>query len=114
MCTATPWEASDAFALDNSDAVATEAKNDHLGFEVLYVYGGVVHKYRPDFLVRLKSGKMLILETKGQNTEQDRGKLQYLGEWVRAINAHGGFGCWRYDVAKNPGEIRDILEQTMP
>ncbi|CEK13013.1 hypothetical protein CWRG_00315 [Chthonomonas calidirosea] len=108
------WEALDAFALDNSDAVATWAKNDHLGFEVLYVYGGVVHKYRPDFLVRLKRGKMLILETKRQNTEQDRGKLQYLDEWVRAINAHGGFGCWCYDVAKNPGEIRDILEQTMP
>ena len=38
------WEASDAFALDSSDAVAAWVKNDHLGFEVLYVYRGVVRK----------------------------------------------------------------------
>lgn len=59
------WEASDAFALDDGDAVDAWAKNDHLGFEVLYVYRGVVRKYRPDFLVRLTSGETLILETKG-------------------------------------------------
>ena len=53
------WEASDAFALDDSDAVAAWVKNDHLGFEVLYVYRGVVRKYRPDFLVRLKNGEIL-------------------------------------------------------
>jgi type III restriction enzyme len=29
------WEATDAFALDNSDHVAAWAKNDHLGFEIL-------------------------------------------------------------------------------
>jgi len=103
------WEASDAFVLDDSDAVAAWAKNDHLGFEVLYVYRGVVRKYRPDFLVRLVSGEMLILETKGQDTEQDRVKRRYLDEWVQAVNAHGGFGRWARDVAYHPGEIKDIL-----
>jgi hypothetical protein len=29
------------------------------------VFKGVVKKYRPDFLIRLKSGKMLVLEVKG-------------------------------------------------
>jgi type III restriction enzyme len=105
------WEASDAFVLDNSDAVAAWAKNDHLGFESLYVYGGVVRKYRPDFLVRLKSGDMLVLETKGQDTEQDRVKHRYLDEWTQAINAHAAFGCWRSAVAHHPSEIRDILMQ---
>jgi type III restriction enzyme len=105
------WEASDAFVLDNSDAVAAWAKNDHLGFESLYVYGGVVRKYRPDFLVRLKSGDMLVLETKGQDTEQDRVKHRYLDEWTQAVNAHGAFGRWRSAVAHHPGEIRDILMQ---
>jgi len=28
---------------------------------------------------------------------------------VMAVNAHGGFGRWRGAVAKEPGEIRDIL-----
>jgi type III restriction enzyme len=105
------WEASDAFVLDDSDAVAAWVKNDHLGFEVLYVYRGVVRKYRPDFLVRLKSGDMLIVETKGQDTEQDRVKRVYLDEWTQAVNAHGGFGCWRWAVAKEPAEIRDVLLQ---
>lgn len=105
------WEASDAFALDDSDEVAAWVKNDHIGFEVLYVYRGVVRKYRPDFLVRLKRGDLLVLETKGQDTEQDKVKRRYLDEWTQAVNAHGGFGQWRWAVATAPGEIRDILMQ---
>lgn len=107
------WEASDAFALDESDNVAAWVKNDHLGFEVPYVYRGIVRKYRPDFLVRLASGDMLVLETKGQDTEQDQVKRRYLDEWTQAVNAHGGFGRWRQAVAKNPGEIRNILLQAV-
>jgi type III restriction enzyme len=55
------------------------------------------------------TGDMLILERKGQDTEQDRVKRRYLDEWVQAINQHGGFGRWRWDVAKQPGDILDIL-----
>lgn len=57
----------------DSEAVSAWVKNDHLGFEVLYVYRGVVRKCRPDFLVRLANGEFLVLETKGQNTEQKTG-----------------------------------------
>ena len=103
------WEAADAFVLDDSEHVVSWAKNDHLGFEVLYVYRGIVHKYRPDFLVRLRNSDMLVLETKGQETEQDQVKRRNLEEWVQAVNAHGGFGRWRCDVARATGEIRDIL-----
>lgn len=105
------WEASDAYVLDNSEHVAAWAKNDHLGFEILYVYRGVVRKYRPDFLARLANGDMLILETKGQETEQDRVKRRYLDEWVRAVNSHGGFGRWHWAVTRGPGEIKDVLQQ---
>jgi type III restriction enzyme len=103
------WEASDAYVLDHDPGVAAWVKNDHLGFEVLYIYRGVVRKYRPDFLARLNTGEMLILETKGQDTEQDRVKRRFLDEWVNAVNAHGGFGRWRWDVARQPGDIQDIL-----
>ena len=103
------WEATDAFALDASEHVAAWVKNDHLGFEVLYVYRGVVRKYRPDFLVRLTNGVRLVLETKGRESEQDRVKRCCLNEWAAAVNAHGGFGEWRAATAKTPGEIRDIL-----
>ena len=103
------WEAADAFQLDESPHVAAWAKNDHLGFEVLYIDRGVVRKYRPDFLIRLATGDMLILETKGQDTEQDHVKWKYLDEWVEAVNQQGGFGRWRWDVAKQPGDVLDIL-----
>ena len=103
------WESSDAFALDDSPQVAAWVKNDHLGFEVMYVYRGVVHKYRPDFLMRLTNGDMLVLETKGQPGEEERVKQHSLDEWTQAVTAHGGFGRWRCAVAYVPGEIRDIL-----
>ena len=105
------WEASDAFALDKSDEVETWVKNDHLGFELLYVHRGAVRKYRPDFLVRLRSGETLVLETKGQDVEKDKFKRRYLDEWTQAVNAHGGFGRWRWAVARAPGEVLDILGQ---
>lgn len=103
------WEASESFELDHSPAVAAWAKNDHLGFEVLYVFKGVVRKYRPDFIIRLTSGAHLILETKGQETEQDRTKRRFLDEWVRAVNHDGRFGHWRWAVSRNPSDLKDLL-----
>ena len=103
------WESSEAFALDHNPEVAAWVKNDHLGFEVFYVHRGVVRKYRPDFLVRLRSGNMLVLETKGRDSDQDRTKRRFLKEWVAAVNAHGGFGRWAGDVSLAPGDIQDIL-----
>ena len=84
-------------------------KNDHLGFEVFYVHRGVVRKYRPDFLIRLRSGDMLVLETKEQDSEQNQTKRRFLDEWANAVNAHGGFGRWVGDVSRSTGDIQDIL-----
>jgi len=103
------WEASDSYILDNSDEVKAWVKNDHLGFEIFYIHRGIVRKYRPDFIVKLTNNEMLILETKGQETEQDKVKQRYLNEWMQAVNAHGGFGQWRSAVARELGEINDIL-----
>lgn len=107
------WESSHAFALDNSDAVDAWVKNDHLGFEIAYVFKGVVRKYRPDFLVRLKNGVMLVLETKGRRTDEDEAKLRHLEEWVQAVNELGGFGCWQWAVAEHPSDIHDILAKQL-
>ena len=103
------WEASETFELDHNPVVDAWVKNDHLGFEVLYVYRGVVRKYRPDFLIRLKSGDMLVLETKGRDSDQNRTKRRFLDEWTRAVNAHSGFGRWSWDVSKDPSDIKDVL-----
>ena len=83
----------------------------HLGFEVLYFYRGVVRKYRPDYIVRLKTGDMLVLETKGQPDQQTQAKCRALEQWTHAINQHGGFGHWVAAVSTDPGDVKDILGQ---
>jgi len=45
----------------------------------------VVKKYRPDFIVKLKSGEHLILETKGQPSEKDKAKA-----WISGRMGAGG------------------------
>ncbi len=104
------WEASEAFELDRNSNVGSWVKNDHLGFEILYVFKGVVLKYRPDYLIRLTSGKMLIIEVKGLDSQQDKTKREFLSEWVRAVNAHSGFGDWSCDVSRNPKDLLNILQ----
>ena len=103
------WEASEAFAIDHDPRVEAWVKNDHLGFEVLYVYKGVVRKYRPDFLIRLTNGRMLVLEVKGEDDQQNHTKRRFLDEWCRAVNEQGGFGTWSWDVSHHQADVKDIL-----
>ena len=103
------WEASESFELDRSSHVRAWAKNDHLGFEITYTFRGVIHKFRPDYLIRLTNGKMLVLEVKGQDDQQQQTKREFLTEWCRAVNTHGGFGTWESNVSRNPNDIYEIL-----
>lgn len=103
------WEASEAFTLDRHPDVTAWAKNDHLGFEIVYVFDGVVRKYRPDFLVRLRTGLTLVVEVKGQDSPQNEAKRAALDEWVRAVTSHGGFGRWAWSVSRRPADIADLL-----
>ena len=96
----------------HSENVDALVKNVHLVFEILYVFKGVVHKYRPDFIVRLKTGGYSVLETKGQDTDQDKTKRGFLDEWVKAVNQHGGFGTWSWGVARKPGDVLGIVTGT--
>lgn len=105
------WEASEAFELDRSPHVAAWVKNDHLGFEITYSFKGIIHKFRPDYLIRLANGRMLVLEVKGQDNQEQQTKREFLAEWVRAINAQGGFGTWVADVSRQPTDIHETLER---
>ena len=107
------WEASESFELDRNSNISAWVKNDHLGFEVLYVFEGIVHKYRPDFIIRLKTGDYLVLEIKGQDAPKDKTKRNFLDEWVRAVNAHGGFGIWQCAVSKDPADVAGIIEKSI-
>ncbi|NIS48561.1 MAG: type III restriction endonuclease subunit R, partial [candidate division Zixibacteria bacterium] len=105
------WEASEAYVLDNHPKVEAWAKNDHLGFVIYYIFRGVVYRYFPDFIIKLTNGEQLILETKGQDTQKDKTKREFLDEWVQVVNEQGGFGRWHWAVSKAPSEIYEILSQ---
>lgn len=105
------WEATEAYELERSPDVEAWVKNDHLGFEILCIWQGVVKKYRPDFLIRLVNGVNLVLEVKGQDTQENRSKRRFLDEWVTAVNEHGGFGVWAGDVVLQPKEVVGILKK---
>ena len=45
----------------------------------------------------LANRTMLVLEVKGQDDQEQQTKREFLVEWVRAINGHGGLGTWAAD-----------------
>ena len=96
-------------AIEKNKKVASFVKNDHLGFIISYNYQGVIRKYFPDFLIRLKNGTMLVLETKGRDTDQDKTKREFLGEWCEAVNQDGRFGKWCWNVSFDANDLDAIL-----
>ena len=99
------WESTEAFQLDNNPQVRAWVKNDHLGFEIPFLYQGIVHKYRPDYMVRTINNDYFIIEVKGQLTDQDKSKLAYVEEWTKAVNEYGGFGKWKVQLVSNITEL---------
>jgi type III restriction enzyme len=106
------WEKYAANVVEAHPKVAAWVKNDHLGFHILYLWNGSKRKYIPDFLVRYDSGKTLVLEIKGVDSPQDQAKRTALAQWVDAVNAHGGFGTWAWDVVVGDAAgMRDVVEK---
>nr|WP_242463835.1 hypothetical protein [Thiococcus pfennigii] len=103
------WEGHTANICERRDEVLAYAKNDHLGFQIQYLWGGSRRRFLPDFLIRLRNGRVLALEIKGEDSPQNRAKRDALAEWVAAVNQSGGFGQWCWDVAFAPHDIDDII-----
>lgn len=103
------WESHVANILETDPRVQFWAKNDHLGFQILYLWRGTRRRYLPDFLIRLINGKTLVLEVKGEKDEQDQAKHDALKQWVVAVNAKGGFGVWCWDVVEDMAKVQDVI-----
>jgi type III restriction enzyme len=105
------WEANNASIINKHEAVKAFVKNDHLGFAIKYNFKGVVKNYFPDYLIHLKNDDYLILEVKGQDSDENRAKREFLNLWVLAVNQNGKFGKWHWAVVFNSTEIHDILNK---
>ena len=104
------WEAYTTQILENRFEVTAYAKNDHLGFQVYYLWRGSRRKFVPDYLITLANGKRMVLEIKGEDSDQNRAKRLALDAWVRAVNSRGGFGVWCWDVVKGePARVDDVI-----
>jgi type III restriction enzyme len=103
------WEYLEAKTINDTEMVKSFIKNDHLNFVIYYNFQGVVRRYFPDFICKLSNGKNIIIETKGQDNEQNKTKRAYLDEWCRAINLHGGFGHWAWEVSHDPNDLQVLI-----
>lgn len=103
------WEQYAANLFEKRDSVVAYAKNDHLGFQIHYLWAGSRRRFIPDFIVRLVNGTTLALEIKGTDSPQNKAKRDALGEWAKAVNSAGGFGDWAWDVAFEPTQVHDII-----
>ncbi|MDR2588114.1 MAG: hypothetical protein LBC67_01685, partial [Spirochaetales bacterium] len=103
------WEATEAYKIEKNSRVRAFAKNDHLGFGILYTFEGVPHYYYPDFLIKLDNGKTLVLETKGQDSALVKAKRSALEEWIGAVNSLKEYGEWENDISFNVADVDGII-----
>jgi type III restriction enzyme len=110
------WEQTAAFYLEQqTDHVLCYARNDRPFLLIPYEYEGVQHHYEPDYLVRLRNKRTLILETKGEEDDQDRAKYQAARRWITAVNNWGRLGSWEFAVCRDPALIpRQIAGMMVP
>jgi type III restriction enzyme len=108
------WEQSASYFIDTHEAVESFVKNAGLGFSIPYFHNGQPHDYVPDFIVLVKPKSKgeravhLILETKGFDILEEI-KVAAARRWVSAVNADGKYGRWKYEIAKKPTEVHQIL-----
>lgn len=104
------WEDTEAYMLEKNPHVLAYAKNDHLGYKITYVYKGVIRHYYPDFLITLDNNKTLVLETKGQHSDEVEAKRKALEEWILAVNNTGKFGTWESDISYSVKDVDGIID----
>ena len=105
------WEDTEAYMLEHNPHVVSYAKNDHLGFKILYTWNGVIRNYIPDFLIHLDNGKILVLETKGKKGAEVEAKRKALEEWIRAVNETGEYSIWESDISYSVKDVDGIIDR---
>lgn len=109
------WEIKLAQILDDHPAVAAYAKNHNLGFEVPYSMEGEPRRYRPDFLVRLRTVAgapvTLVLEVKGFRGHDAMLKAEAIrNRWIPAVNRLGSHGRWGFAELRSIHDFKPDLD----
>lgn len=103
------WEQSAAFLLDSHPGVKRWVKNDRLGFFIPYRNRGLPARYVPDFIVVTDTDTQVIVEIKGQVTDDSDIKAKAAQRWVAAVNRLGQHGKWHYLLVTDPGRIAGLF-----
>jgi type III restriction enzyme len=99
------WEHIVSLELNRHPDVEAFVKNDHLDFEIPYVYEGRSHRYIPDFLARLTPEpgddvvRTLIIEVSGGQKSPGPTAVKAAtarDQWCTAVNNDEKFGRWGY------------------
>lgn len=103
------WEQSAGFLLDSHPGVVKWVKNERLGFTIPYRSRGMVARYVPDFVIEADNGDKVIVEIKGQLTDDADVKAKAALRWVNAVNRLGEHGRWHYLLVTDPPRIGEEL-----
>ncbi|TPK49600.1 hydrolase [Mesorhizobium sp. B2-5-4] len=105
------WEQIAALLLDAHPGVKKWVKNERLGFSIPYRRNGLPARYIPDFIVVTDAQNYVIVEIKGQVTDNADAKAKAAERWCKAVTKFGQHGNWRYLLVTEPGRVGEMLNR---
>jgi type III restriction enzyme len=111
------WEQQAIEIMEDMDAVECYVATDrNVGLTIAYEYENNHHQYFPDFVVRMRGGKLVLLEIKGRGGElwdEDRvlAKNAAAKKWVAAVNNAKRWGQWAFEICRDLAQLRAMLER---
>lgn len=103
------WEQSAAFLLDAHPGVRKWVKNERLGFFIPYRRNGLPARYAPDFIAVTDRDQNVIIEIKGQVTDNADAKAKAAERWAAAVTRLSSYGTWHYLLVTDPGKLGIML-----
>ena len=111
------WEAKLAQTLEGMPEVVAYVKNQGLGLQIPYSFGGGSANYLPDFVVQLRVGDgeplNVILEVTGERKKAKAAKVATATDlWIPSVNLQGGFGRWAFLEIADPWDAEHLMRAT--
>jgi hypothetical protein len=111
------WEQQAIDVMEDLDVVECYVATDRsVGLTIPYEYENSPHQYFPDFVVRMRGGKLVLLEIKGRGGElwaedQVLAKNAAAKKWVAAVNNAKRWGTWEFEICRDLADLRAMLEK---